>query len=166
MNGKKAGTDINLYKLFLEQCYNLLRTGGQCGVVLPSGIYTDLGAKQLRELLFGCAHVTGLFGFENRKMIFENVDSRFKFVVLTFGKGGRTETFPAAFMRHDTAELRDFPRRGALPVSVELVRRLSTRLAFRDGVQERRGRADCGKNAEVSSARRKTNGYVEPRAYP
>ena len=48
VNGKKAGTDINLYKLFLEQCFNLLRPSGECGIVIPSGIYTDLGAKQLR----------------------------------------------------------------------------------------------------------------------
>ena len=109
----------------MEQCYNLLRKGGQCGIVLPSGIYTDLGAKQLRELLFGCTQITGLFGFENRKMIFENVDSRFKFVVLTFDKGGNTSVFPAAFMRHEPAELRDFPRRGSLSTSVDLVRRLS-----------------------------------------
>ena len=31
VNGKKAGTDINLYKLFVEQCTNLLRHGGRCG---------------------------------------------------------------------------------------------------------------------------------------
>ncbi len=125
VNGKKAGTDINLYKLFTEQCYNLLRTGGQCGIVLPSGLYTDLGTKQLRELLFDSTHITGLFCFENRKLIFEGVDSRFKFIVLTFGKTGRTEAFPAAFMRHDVAELREFPNRGALDISVEMVRRLS-----------------------------------------
>jgi len=47
--------NINLYKLFLEQCYNLL----------------------------------------NRKNIFEAVDSRFKFVVLSFEKGGKTTEFPA-----------------------------------------------------------------------
>ncbi len=28
VNGKKAGSDINLYKLFMEQCLNLLRPGG------------------------------------------------------------------------------------------------------------------------------------------
>ncbi|WP_199246273.1 Eco57I restriction-modification methylase domain-containing protein [[Phormidium] sp. ETS-05] len=27
VNGKKQGTDINLYKLFVEQCFNLLRPG-------------------------------------------------------------------------------------------------------------------------------------------
>ena len=28
VNGKKAGTDLNLYKLFVEQCFRLLRAGG------------------------------------------------------------------------------------------------------------------------------------------
>ena len=125
VDGKKQGTDINLYKLFTEQCYNLLRTGGQCGIVIPSGIYTDLGARQLRELLFEKTQVTGLFCFENRKLVFEGVDSRFKFVVLTYEKGGETHSFPATFMRHDVAELERFPRRGALELSVELIRRLS-----------------------------------------
>ena len=98
VNGKKAGTDINLYKLFVEQCYNLLRPGGQCGIVIPSGIYTDLGTKQLREMLFSATEITGLFGFENRREIFEGVHRSFKFVVLTFEKGGQTSRFPAAFM--------------------------------------------------------------------
>ena len=125
VNGKKTGTDINLYKLFVEQCYNLLREGGDCGIVIPSGIYTDLGATGLRKMLFDQNKLTGLFCFENRKEIFEGVDSRFKFVVLTFEKGSKTEQFPAAFMRHDTAELAAFPDELGLPLSVELIRRLS-----------------------------------------
>ena len=126
VNGKKAGTDINLYKLFTEQCFNLLRKGGYCGIVIPSGIYTDLGTKQLREMLFNQTSVTGLFCFENRKGIFENVDSRFKFVVLTYEKGGTTKEFPTAFMRHDVEELERFPKTGALNISVDLLRRLSS----------------------------------------
>jgi hypothetical protein len=125
VNGKKAGSDINLYKLFTEQCFNLLRSGGECGIVIPSGIYTDLGTKQLREMLFGEAEITGLFCFENRKEIFEGVDSRFKFVVLTFAKGGSSITFPTAFMRHEVAELERFPKEGALTISVELIQRIS-----------------------------------------
>ena len=80
VNGKKAGSDINLYKLFTEQSYNLLKNKGYCGMVIPSGIYTDLGTKQLRKMLFEQTNITGLFCLENRKTIFENVDSRFKFV--------------------------------------------------------------------------------------
>ncbi|HEX2092562.1 MAG TPA: DNA methyltransferase, partial [Longimicrobiaceae bacterium] len=101
VNRKRASIDLNLYKLFTEQSYHLLRPRGECGIVVPSGIYTDLGSMGLREMLFARTRVSGLFGFENRKSIFEGVDSRFKFVVLTFEKGGATERFPAAFMRHD-----------------------------------------------------------------
>jgi hypothetical protein len=125
VSGKKAGTDINLYKLFLEQCFNLLRTKGKCGIVIPSGIYTDLGTKQLREMLFSQTKVTGLFGFENRKTIFEGVHRSFKFIVLSFEKGGTTQEFPAAFMRHDVQELEHFQNHEDLFINIELVRRLS-----------------------------------------
>jgi len=125
VDGKKAGSDINLYKLFTEQCFNLLRSGGYCGIVIPSGIYTDLGTKQLREMLFGQTTVTGLFCIENRKEVFEGVHRSFKFVIMSFEKGGHTERFPAAFMRHDVAELERFPQEGAIGISVPLVRRLA-----------------------------------------
>ena len=154
--GKKTGSDINLYKLFVERSFHLLREGGHCGIVIPSGIYTDLGAKGLRDLLFSQTQIEGLFCFENRKEIFEGVHRSFKFVVLTFEKsakprllqvgernasaapddllaaqiveasgGGGTQQFPAAFMRHDVAELERFPHEGALHLDVELIKRLS-----------------------------------------
>lgn len=125
VNGKKAGSDINLYKLFTEQCFNLLRPGGYCGIVIPSGIYTDLGSKQLRQMLFEQANITGLFCIENRKEVFENVHRSFKFVVLTFAKHRKTRSFPAAFMRLDVSELEHFPSQGAIDISVDLIKRLS-----------------------------------------
>jgi hypothetical protein len=132
VNGKKAGTDINLYKLFLEQCFNLLRPHGRCGIILQSGIYTDLGTKQLREMLFSQCQIGSLFGLSNEKFIFENVHHAQKFCILVFEKDGKTETFEAAF--------RINPREAIPPksigqfltspsehikVSVPLVRRLS-----------------------------------------
>ncbi|MEH2328656.1 Eco57I restriction-modification methylase domain-containing protein [Nostoc sp.] len=141
VNGKKAGTDINLYKLFTEQCFNLLRSGGECGIVIPSGIYTDLGTKQLREMLFSQTKVTGLFCLENRKIIFEEVDSRFKFVVLTFEKDSTTTEFPSAFMRLDVQELQMFPSEDSLQISVDMVRQLSpdslSVMEFKNGVDIR-----------------------------
>ena len=125
VGGRAVGSKPNLYSLFTEQCFNLLRKGGLAGIVIPSGIYTDLGTKQLREMLFSETSITGLFCFENRRMIFENVDSRFKFVVLTFQRGTSTRQFPAAFMRHEVEELQSFPQRGGIEVSVDLVRKLS-----------------------------------------
>ncbi len=156
VGGKKTGSDVNLYKLFVERSFHLLRPGGHCGIVIPSGIYTDLGAKGLRDLLFEKTQIEGLFCFENRKEIFEGVHRSFKFVVLTFEKsaqprlqqageanasappddllapqaieaagGSGTTRFPAAFMRHDVAELARFPAEGALWLEVELIKRLS-----------------------------------------
>lgn len=125
INGKRHGKDVNLYKLFIEQCFNLLRPDGECGIVIPSGIYTDLGAKKLREMLFNQTQIRGLFCFENRKGIFEGVDSRFKFVILTFEKNGITQEFPAKFMRHDVQELERFPSDESLHISIDLVQKLS-----------------------------------------
>lgn len=125
IDGRRHGKDVNLFKLFTEQCFNLLRDGGQCGIVIPSGIYTDLGAKQLREMLYDKTRITGLFGFENRKEIFEGVHRSFKFVVLTFAKGGKTEEFPAAFMRHDVSDLDGFPSDNDLMIDLDLIRELS-----------------------------------------
>ncbi|MBA3352928.1 MAG: Eco57I restriction-modification methylase domain-containing protein, partial [Blastocatellia bacterium] len=125
INGRRATTDLNLYKLFLEQTLHLLHSGGYGGIVIPSGIYSDLGATRLREMLFEKTRITSLFGFENRRQIFENVDSRFKFVVLTFRRGDITVQFPAAFMRHDVKELEAFPHTETLTQSIELIRRLS-----------------------------------------
>lgn len=125
INGRKATTDLNLYKLFTEQTRHLLRKDGYCGIVIPSGIYTDLGATQLRRMLFETTRITGLFCFENRRKIFEGVDSRFKFVVLSYENSGHTERFPARFMRHDVGELASFPGDESLQIEVELVKKLS-----------------------------------------
>ena len=125
INGKRHGKDVNFYKLFLEQCFNLLRPDSECGIVIPSGIYTDLGAKKLRQMLFNQTKVTALFCFENRKGIFEAVDSRFKFVVLTFEKGGTTENFPAAFMRQEIQDIQRFPNNDSLSISIDLIQKFS-----------------------------------------
>ena len=97
VNGKKAGTDINLYKLFTEQCYNLLKKGGYCGIVIPSGIYAGLGTMQLRKMLFENTQITQLISLSNEKFIFENVHHAFKFCFLSFEKGGITSDFNAIF---------------------------------------------------------------------
>lgn len=125
IDGRRHGKDVNLYKLFTEQCYNLLRKDGYCGIVIPSGIYTDLGSKQLRQMLFEQARVTGLFCFENRKEIFEGVHRSFKFVVLSFEKGGHTTSFPAAFMRHEVSELDSFPQSGSVSITLDFIKKQS-----------------------------------------
>lgn len=125
VNGKAVGNKPNLYCIFTEQSKNLLKEKGYCGIVIPSGIYTDLGTKQLREMLFDENKITGLFCFENRKEIFENVHRSFKFVVLSFEKEKKTKSFPTAFMRLDVEELEQFPQYGSINLSVDLIKKLS-----------------------------------------
>jgi hypothetical protein len=97
VNGKKVGSDLNLYKLFVERCFRLLRDGGQCGIVIPSGIYTDLGSKQLRSMLYETGQVRHLRSFSNERFIFEAVHHAFKFCLMIFARGGSTTDFEASF---------------------------------------------------------------------
>lgn len=104
--GALGSGDINTYKLFLWQFLQLLKPGGEVGIVTPSGFYSDPGCQPLRELYFETTNVELLYGFENRwPVVFPAVDSRFKFMILNARKGGKTECFHAAFMQHDPAKL-------------------------------------------------------------
>ena len=96
-NGKRTSSDLNLYKLFLERSFRLLRPNGACGIIVPTGLYTDLGAKGLRQLLFDQARVTHIFGLSNERKLFEDVDHRFKYAIVVFEKGTATHEFAAAF---------------------------------------------------------------------
>jgi hypothetical protein len=119
---------IDLYKLFVERCYNLLSEGGYCGIIVPSNIYTDQGTAQLRELLFKQTRITGLFSFEN-KPIFGGFHPRFKITLLTFEKGQTTNIFPAAFGQA-IEELDYFPAQGSIYLAADFLRRFSPDTLF------------------------------------
>lgn len=97
VGGKRTGSDINLYKLFTERCFALLRDGGHCGIVIPNGIYKDLGATGLRNMLFDHTQVGSMISLSNEKFIFEEVHHSFGLLFLNFVKGGRTESLRATF---------------------------------------------------------------------
>ncbi len=116
---------ISPHKLFVEQCYNLLRNDGYCSMIVPSSICTDESAGELRQLLFIHTRITGLFSFENSREILPGVDPRFEFTLLSFEKGQSTETFPSAFSRRILEDLEHFPARNAVIMSVDFIRRFS-----------------------------------------
>jgi len=89
--------DINTYKLFAERLYMLLREGGHLGVMMPSGIYTDLGTRELRELLLTTGRIQYLYAFSNERFFFPGVDHRFKFTMLGYQRGPQSDGFWAAF---------------------------------------------------------------------
>ena len=128
----QTSAKINLYLLFVERSFHLLRPGGHCGIVIPGSFYTDLGAAGLRRMLFDEAIVETLISLSNEKYIFEGVHHAQKFCFLTFEKGGRTLQFQASFRINPREavkpeELTNFLQSESnfLKVSVDLVRKLS-----------------------------------------
>lgn len=99
IDGRQKASKLNLYKNFLEQTVHLLREGGRTGIVIPSGIYTDLGATQLRNMLIETTQISALHSFSNERAIFEKdaVHHGFKFCLLSYRKGGETDRFTASF---------------------------------------------------------------------
>ncbi len=118
----QGSADLNTYKMFVEQAHALLRPGGQLGLVVPSGLYTDKGTGDLRKLLLERCAWRWLYGFENRNKLFD-IHRSFKFCVLIAQKGGQTEAIRAAFMRHDLEDWAE--ARGALAYPAERVRKFS-----------------------------------------
>ena len=86
------------YKLFMEQYISLLRVGGRCGVIVPSGIYSDAWSQPLRDMLIRDCQWEYLFGIENRDRVFP-IHRSFKFNPIIVQKGGTTLAIRAAFMR-------------------------------------------------------------------
>ena len=102
----QGSADLNTYKMFVEAGHAVLRNGGQLGLVVPSGLYTDKGTGDLRRLLLQGCRWRWLYGFENRDRIFD-IHRSFKFCVTVAEKGGETAAIRAAFMRHDLEDWAD-----------------------------------------------------------
>jgi Alw26I/Eco31I/Esp3I family type II restriction m6 adenine DNA methyltransferase len=100
--------DLNLYKLFLERSFLLLRKKGTSGLIIPSGFHSDAGTKGLRSLIFDQNQVKQLLAFENRQGIFPSIHKSFKFDILIYQNNSQsTNTFQSTFMKRDPAFLID-----------------------------------------------------------
>ena len=98
--------DINTYAVFAETDRELLGGKGRLGVILPTGIATDATTQYFFKNLVENAAIASLYDFENRKPLFEAVDSRFKFCLLTLtGRNLREPAANFAFFVHDPTEL-------------------------------------------------------------
>jgi hypothetical protein len=132
VSGKSVARKINLYALFLELCFNLIKPFGYCGIIVPTGFYSDLGTKQLRKMVFSETQLDNLLGLSNEKFIFEGVHHSFKFCLVTFKKRGSTDIFNACFRINPREairpnELESFlsDRSTRVQISTDLVEKLS-----------------------------------------
>lgn len=96
----QGSADLNTYKMFLELSHALMRPHGRMGMIVPSGIYSDNGTTELRELFLDHCEWQWLFGFENRDGIFD-IHRSFKFCPLVIQKTGITQAIRTAFMHRN-----------------------------------------------------------------
>ncbi len=119
----------NRYQLFLERAMALARPGGRIGLVLPSGLATDVGSASLRQRLFRQCAVDEILGLDNRRGVFP-IHRGISFLLLTASTGEPTTSMACRFGLDDPAALVsvDEPRQrpvGTVTLTPALIRRLT-----------------------------------------
>jgi hypothetical protein len=115
-----AGRYSDSYRVFAERAAQLVRPGGQVGLVLPAAFHANEGATGIRRLYLERMALRCCYSFVNRRRLFP-IDVRCKFALVVATRGGPTTEFPCAFYLQDPACL--FGRHQALRYSLESVRR-------------------------------------------
>jgi hypothetical protein len=107
----QGSADLNSYKMFAEVFWNLLKSDGRVGVILPTGVYSDFGTKDLRESLLTKGRIDLLYAFQNEKRVFSAAHHSFKQVALFVSKKGHTEAFLTRFRMGvgDSPEAHEIP---------------------------------------------------------
>lgn len=111
--------DISLQKTFLERFMQLSRNA--FSILVPSNFHTDEGTVLLRKEIIENWGVSEFISFENRgKVWFRDLDSRFKFDMLTVSRTRRRDSFDALFYVTDFSQLSS-----AFAYPIELIPKLS-----------------------------------------
>jgi predicted RNA methylase len=98
--------DSNLFRFFVEKNLGLLKKEGNLTYVLPSALFQDDGSITLRKHILENFQLNFFFSFENRRPVFPDVDSRYKFAVMQL-ENGKTEKIKTLFYATDPKDLRD-----------------------------------------------------------
>jgi len=110
--------DINMYAIFAELAYRLVNPKGLVGFLVPSGIATDNTTKDFFSTLVSSKVLSGLYDFENKAPIFQDVHRSYKFSVLLFGgKEQQSEATDYVFFAHQMADLKEKARH--IPLSAK-----------------------------------------------
>ncbi len=97
LNGKRAGSDINLYKLFVEQCFNLLRQAGTAAWSSQAGFMPISAVLSLGSCSSANASLVPSLASLTSDTSSKGVHHSVKICIFDFKKGGRTGEFSAAF---------------------------------------------------------------------
>ena len=121
-NGQTHAGNLNLFKLFFERSFNLLKQHGRCSLIVPAGLYHDSGCRGLRQMIFHNTKLEILDAFINTHEIFKGVHRQVKFCIPCYSKDGVTTEFFARFHLTDLTELSSS---ASFNYSLKLVKRYS-----------------------------------------
>jgi hypothetical protein len=103
--------DINTYAVFAELARSIVAPRGQVGLLVPSGIATDMTTHEFFGELVDSGSLRALYDFENKAPIFPDVHRSFKFCVLLFaGPKVRHKVVDFVFFSHEMKDLLDKDR--------------------------------------------------------
>jgi hypothetical protein len=77
--------DINTYAVFAELASRLVAPHGRVGLLVPSGIASDMTTKDFFAEIAESNRLIRLFDFHNRLKLFADVEGRLKFCIFNFG---------------------------------------------------------------------------------
>lgn len=120
---------VNQYQLFVSQTLALVRPGGRFGLILPSGLQTDVGSADLRRTLLDTCCLDTWLAFENRKAIFP-IHRSVRFLLVGGTAGGRTDAVPVRGGLTDPSTLSALPddaRAENAPAGIRLTREFLSR---------------------------------------
>ena len=100
--------DVNTYALFAELFSRLAKPGGRAGVIVPTGIATDLSTSAFFGELIERSRLIALLSFYEIRRWFKGTDDRKAFCILTIG--GAVDAAEFCFEIGDIEEVND-PRR-------------------------------------------------------
>ncbi|ELY47358.1 Eco57I restriction-modification methylase domain-containing protein [Natronorubrum sulfidifaciens] len=118
VDGKDVTAENELSALFLERVFKLSNSDGYVSFVVPNVIFTGASGKDLRRHLLDETSITSILHFEN-KGIFDGIDSRYRFGILTFKNSGKTDIVQGAFAEQSLDIIDEFEKR-----TVEIPRRV------------------------------------------
>jgi len=104
--GRTQSSENDLSSLFFERVFEIARQDGYVSQVLPGRIFHGAPTKTLRQHLLDETTVESLVSFENHG-IFDSIDNRYNFGVVTFENQGCTETLRGIFQSTDLEILQE-----------------------------------------------------------
>ena len=120
----QGSADINTYKMFLETAHALCKIDGRFGFIVPSGVYTDKGSTELRDLFINRCKWNWIWSFINWNKLFPEIYYRFKFASIIVEKGGSGSIIHCGFNKK-TFESWENAEREKLSIQSAVISRFS-----------------------------------------